>query len=849
MAELTPFDRLDNLWEGKPLNAARGGNGGNGGNGVDKIIFAESGGKADAKNPKSSAQGAGQFISSTWSGLVDRFRPEWKEGLTPQQVLDLRNDPEKSAEMVERYRGLNAKVLQSAGLPVNDATLYLSHMLDGPMAAKVLLSDSGADVRDVIGEKAYNANLDKNGRFLGLDNPTVGNYVGWAERKMGGKTGEGGAGAAGAASGDFSPALGEKAPRLRVVINKPSILSPSTNGPSDPSVPSAGPSPFPASLPAPDPSVPSPYSWNGLAEGANNVLFGAGVPLSSMGMAALGAGKDIINGQPVWETLGNIPQRAVDNYGALEKSRLDWRDKNTGTALASEIASTLIPIGMVGGAVNTGIKAGAAAAGRALPMMEGAASSVGRFLTGQAGRDATGQAAKGVGNFVTRRASDMAAGAVQGATAATMLSPLHKESFGDQVQAGALGGAALAPFTTPLLHAATSFTRGKLDKGKDALAKLAEEYGISFRGAHLLEEDGGSFARRLDDVLIGKDANQEQTKNFTKAIARELGEPEVERLTPAAWSQIENKVKQDFKKVENATNIPYDSPELAAVLRNTMKRLSPLLQTNDPKIDTAVRSFAQTFEGLYEVAKANGGMINGKDWQRLTDSRSVIGRLDKKGDLPVDVEDVIGEFRRGLGGMYDIYAPEGMKSVLQNAQQKWRTLKIIEPLVAKSPTGILNPTALHGSVVMNERKQGSRATQALRDLARIGQELPKPKRMQDISGEKERKGLELVGDLLPEVMKRAVRNPILTAGSALAASPLVPGVGFSLLNPVAAGSVLGAAAGVNAATKRMGTFMSSPAYTELLRAGGIRPEKNWGVYPEISRHQTANDQKKKEIKK
>lgn len=37
---------------------------------VDRMIGAESAGKADAKNPLSSAEGLGQFIDSTWLAMV-----------------------------------------------------------------------------------------------------------------------------------------------------------------------------------------------------------------------------------------------------------------------------------------------------------------------------------------------------------------------------------------------------------------------------------------------------------------------------------------------------------------------------------------------------------------------------------------------------------------------------------------------------------------------------------------------------------------------------------------------------------------------------------------------------------
>lgn len=66
---------------------------------VDRIIGVESGGRADAKNPKSSATGAGQFISSTWLGMMKKYRPDLMAGKSNEEVLALRNDPVLSREM------------------------------------------------------------------------------------------------------------------------------------------------------------------------------------------------------------------------------------------------------------------------------------------------------------------------------------------------------------------------------------------------------------------------------------------------------------------------------------------------------------------------------------------------------------------------------------------------------------------------------------------------------------------------------------------------------------------------------------------------------------------------------
>lgn len=92
---------------------------------TNQIVGAESSGKANAKNPNSSASGLGQFIAGTWLDMLRRYHPEIKG--TPQELLALRANPELSREMTEAYTRENATMLTRAGLPVTPGNLYLAH--------------------------------------------------------------------------------------------------------------------------------------------------------------------------------------------------------------------------------------------------------------------------------------------------------------------------------------------------------------------------------------------------------------------------------------------------------------------------------------------------------------------------------------------------------------------------------------------------------------------------------------------------------------------------------------------------------------------------------------------------
>lgn len=146
---------------------------------VDKIIGVESGGNATAKNPNSSATGAGQFISSTWMNMIKQHRPDLAEGRSAQEVLALRNDPAISREMTQKYGEENAAFLRNQGLQATDGNVYLAHFLGPRGAAQVLKADPNTPVENIVGQDAVSANGFLRGK-------TAADLVAWSDKKMGG---------------------------------------------------------------------------------------------------------------------------------------------------------------------------------------------------------------------------------------------------------------------------------------------------------------------------------------------------------------------------------------------------------------------------------------------------------------------------------------------------------------------------------------------------------------------------------------------------------------------------------------------------------------------------------------
>ena len=66
---------------------------------VERIIAVESSGDSNAKNKRSSATGAGQFLDETWLEMIGSYRPDLVQGRSKKEIVELRRDPELTREM------------------------------------------------------------------------------------------------------------------------------------------------------------------------------------------------------------------------------------------------------------------------------------------------------------------------------------------------------------------------------------------------------------------------------------------------------------------------------------------------------------------------------------------------------------------------------------------------------------------------------------------------------------------------------------------------------------------------------------------------------------------------------
>ncbi|MCB1784500.1 MAG: transglycosylase SLT domain-containing protein [Alphaproteobacteria bacterium] len=130
----------------------------------------ESGFNPSAKAGTSSATGLYQFIDSTWLQMVERYGDDYglnTDGMSKQEILKMRNDPQASSFMAAAFASENERTLaQNWGGDVGATELYMAHFLGAGGASSFLRAmdsnplRSAADLFPAAARNNYNVFYD-----------------------------------------------------------------------------------------------------------------------------------------------------------------------------------------------------------------------------------------------------------------------------------------------------------------------------------------------------------------------------------------------------------------------------------------------------------------------------------------------------------------------------------------------------------------------------------------------------------------------------------------------------------------------------------------------------------------
>lgn len=125
---------------------------------LDRLMQAESGGRANARNSRSTAFGAYQFIASTWLMIANKHFTKETKGLHANQILALRKDIALSRRAAEIYTHLNAAHLVARGHKATFPNLRLAYLVGPSAAVRVLSAPAEMSLRTLLGSSVIGAN-------------------------------------------------------------------------------------------------------------------------------------------------------------------------------------------------------------------------------------------------------------------------------------------------------------------------------------------------------------------------------------------------------------------------------------------------------------------------------------------------------------------------------------------------------------------------------------------------------------------------------------------------------------------------------------------------------------------
>lgn len=125
---------------------------------LDRLMVVESGGRDDARNPRSTAVGPYQFIESTFLDVARRHFAAETASLAPVQILALRTNRPFARRAAEAFTRDNADILANNALQTTPTNLRLSFLVGPNAAVRVLQAEAATPVIQLLGAKVVQAN-------------------------------------------------------------------------------------------------------------------------------------------------------------------------------------------------------------------------------------------------------------------------------------------------------------------------------------------------------------------------------------------------------------------------------------------------------------------------------------------------------------------------------------------------------------------------------------------------------------------------------------------------------------------------------------------------------------------
>ncbi len=145
---------------------------------IDRMMGSESGGRDNAKNPKSSASGVLQYVDKTWKAIIKKY---------PELGLTEADKNKRSAQKLATKTLINKEfipLLKKHKIPVTSGAVYALHHFNPREAVAILKnrSNHSVDASDLVSEKTADANPSV--FFKGDYNKSAAEVYTWLQKRV-----------------------------------------------------------------------------------------------------------------------------------------------------------------------------------------------------------------------------------------------------------------------------------------------------------------------------------------------------------------------------------------------------------------------------------------------------------------------------------------------------------------------------------------------------------------------------------------------------------------------------------------------------------------------------------------
>lgn len=280
------------------------------------------------------------------------------------------------------------------------------------------------------------------------------------------------------------------------------------------------------------------------------------------------------------------------------------------------------------------------------------------------------------------RSPSIAARLGAGALAGAETGALQTRITGGNVAENALTGGLLQGGMPGASAAAGKLLVPKVAPGVVETVRDMERLGIKLRPAQVAMSE----ALRRSDELLARKANQQQLRDFTRAVNRTYGEDTAE-FTPQVMSRAHQKITGEMDTLAQQTIVnknPTFNQKVALVGAN----LKGLPTDAQKAVREAIRDLNKAFD--------KNGSMNGKMYQRVTAKGGILMELSSA--KHPDVRNAGKQLRIALDDAMEASSPPGVRARWDDTRAKFRNLTAVQPLVEGNVSGVINPQALHPQV-------------------------------------------------------------------------------------------------------------------------------------------------------